>query len=213
MKYSYLKSFSSVIYKTVPSAVLVAVFLSLTACNQPDTPKEISKQFWQAVQERDMEAAKLVATWDTVDYLKYLNTEKLHPERFELGEPMVGETRAEVETVLYTSKPGKSGIKLPGVTGLVKTEKGWRVNVKKSMTSVIKYSANNVFDQLNGLMQEGIKELDSSFSEAMNELGSTLEDSAEELKRELAKPLFAPNNQLEIMPGNKPTDSPMGKRI
>ena len=193
-------------------AFLGASLFAISACNQPQSPKDVSQQFWQAVQDRDMETAKMVATWDTVGYLKYLNTEKLHPERFELGEQMMGETRAEIETVLFTSKPGKSGIKLPGVTVLVKTDKGWRVNVKKSMTSVVKYSANSVFDQLGGLMQEGIKELDQSLSEAMNELGTALEDSAEELKRELAKPLFSPNNQLQVLPGNQPHDS-RGKRI
>lgn len=197
--------------------LLLATCFAITACSKSETPADISNQFWEAVQERDMEAAKLVSTWDTVDYLKYLNTDKLHPERYELGEQMVGETRAEVATVLYTSKPGNSGIKLPGVTVLVKTKQGWRVNVKKSMTSVVKYSANNVFDQLNGLMQEGIKGLDQSLSEAMNELGNTLEDSAEELKRELSKPLFSPdlspNNQLDIVPGNKPIEDPRGKRI
>ena len=199
--------------KAVFTPLLLIVSLTLTACNQIDSPSDISEQFWKAVQDRDMEAAKQVSTWDTVDYLKYLNTDKLHPERFELGDQMIGETRAEVATVLYTSKLGKSGIKLPGVTVLVKTDQGWRVNVKKSMTSVVKYSANNVFDQLNGLMQEGIKGLDESFSEAMNELGSTLEESAEELKRELAKPLFAPDDQLKIVPGNKIFEDPRGKRI
>lgn len=192
---------------------LVATLLILTACNQSESPKDISNKFWQAVQDRDMESAKMMATWDTVDYLKYLNTEKLHPERFELGEQIMGETRAEIITVLFTSKLGKSGIKLPGVTVLIKTHKGWRVNVKKSMTSVVKYSANSVFDQLNGLMQDGIKELDHSLLEAMNELGSTLEDSAEELKKELAKPLFYPNNQLDIVPGDQPFKDPLGKRI
>ena len=201
------------ILQTVFTSLLLAVSLGLTACGKPESPADVSKQFWNAVKERDMETAKLVATWDTVDYLKYLNTDKLHPERFELGEQMIGETRAEVATVLFTSKPGKSGIKLPGVTVLVKTDKGWRVNVKMSMTSVVKYSANNVFDQLNGLMQEGIKGLDQSFSEAMNELGSSLEEGAEELKRELAKPLFSPNDQLDIVPGNKPIEDPRGKRI
>ena len=199
--------------KAIFTPLLLIVSLALTACNHIDSPSDISEQFWKAVQDRDMEAAKQVSTWDTVDYLKYLNTDKLHPERFELGDQMIGETRAEVATVLYTSKLGKSGIKLPGVTVLVKTDQGWRVNVKKSMTSVVKYSANNVFDQLNGLMQEGIKGLDESFSEAMNELGSTLEESAEELKRELAKPLFAPDDQLKIVPGNKIFEDPRGKRI
>ena len=194
-------------------AITFASTLILSACNHAESPADISKQFWKAVQEKDMESAKLVATWDTVDYLKYLNTDKLHPERFELGEQMIGDSRAEVETVLFTSRLGKTGIKLPGVTVLVKTDKGWRVNVKKSMTSVVKYSANNVFDQLNGLMQEGIKGLDESFSEAMNELGSTLEESAEELKRELSKPLFTPNNQLEATPDNQLFKEPKGQRI
>jgi len=195
------------------TSLVLTIALALSACNKAESPEDISKQFWSAVQERDMESAKLVATWDTVDYLKYLNTDKLHPERFELGEQMVGETRAEVATVLFTNKPGKSGVKLPGVTVLVKTDKGWRVNVKKSMTSVVKYSANNVFDQLNGLMQEGIKGLDSSFSEAMNELGTTLEQSAEELKRELSKPMFEQKHQFRIMPDNQPNAEPKGKRI
>lgn len=184
--------------------MLVAVCLLLSACSKVDSPEAVSKQFWQAVQERDMEDAKLFATWDTVDYLKYLNTDKLHPERFQLGEQMVGETRAEVETVLYTSKMGETGVKLPGVTVLVMTDKGWRVNVRKSMTSVVKYSANNVLDQLSGIMQEGIKGLDDSLSDAMSELGSAVEQSAEELKRELSKPLFAPKNQFQITPPSNP---------
>ena len=193
--------------------IVIALTLVLSSCNQTESPSGISKQFWKAVQERDMESAKLVASWDTVDYLKYLNTEKLRPERFELGEQMVGESRAEVETVLFTSKPGKPGIKLPGVTVLEKTDKGWRVNVKKSMTSVVKYSANNVFDQLNGLMQEGIKGLDETFSDAMNELGSTLEESAEELKRELSKPLFEHDNQFQSTPKNHSFKDLKGQRI
>ena len=187
---------------------IILVFGFISACNQTQSPADVSKQFWNAVQSRDMETAKLVATWDTVEYLKYLNTDKLHPERFELGEQMIGETRAEVETVLYTSKFGQTGVKLPGITVLVMTDKGWRVNVKKSMTSVVKYSANSVFDQLNGLMQEGIQGLDQTLSEAMNELGNTLEQSAEELKRELAKPLFVPKDQLDSIPKDKTIKEP-----
>jgi hypothetical protein len=182
----------AMIKKTIGRWLVISLMIVLAACGTPDTPKGVSQEFWQAVQNRDMESAKLFATWDTVDYLKYLNTEKLHPERFELGEQMTSDARAEIATTLYTAKPGKSGIKLPGVTVLVKTDHGWRVNVKKTMTSVLKYTANNVFDQLNGLMQEGIKGLDESLSESMNELGRALEEGTMELKKELSKPLFTP---------------------
>ena len=188
--------------------LLASLIFILSGCSQPDTPKGVSEQFWKAVQVRDMETAKQVATWDTVDYLKYLKTEKLHPERFELGEVMQGETRAEVTTTLYTQKQGKSGIKVPGMTVLLKTEKGWRVDVKKTLNSVVKHTIDNVFDQLNGFMQEGIKELDKSLSDSMDEVGKALEEGAKELRKELSKPLFPPSDNQPRM-----IDKPLGKQI
>ncbi|MCF6189380.1 MAG: hypothetical protein L3J51_02755 [Cocleimonas sp.] len=169
---------------------LVIITTGVGGCSQPDSPKGVSEQFWEAVQKRDMESAKGLSTWDTVDYLKYLKTQKLHPERYELGEVMLGETRAEVATVLYTQKQGKSGFKVPGVTILVKTDKGWLVDVKKTLNSVVKHTIDNVFDQLNGFMQEGIKELDKSLSESMGEVGRALEEGTQELKKEFSSPLF-----------------------
>ena len=85
---------------------------------------------------------------------------------------------------------------MPGVTVLVKTNHGWRVNVKKSMTSVAKYTANNIFDQLNDMMQEGVKGLDETLSESMNELGRVIEEGTQELKRELSKPLLMPDEPI-----------------
>lgn len=190
---------------------IMTLLLLLSACGTADTPKAVTQQFWDSVQKRDMESAKMMATWDTAGYLKYLNTEKTHPERFELGDEMLGDTRAEVNTVLYTTKMGQSGVKLPGVTVLVKTDHGWRVNVKQTMTSVVKYTANNVFDQLNGLLQEGIKGLDESLSESMNELGRALEEGTMELKKELSKPIFP----QDAIPNNAPPkfEKPSGQQI
>jgi hypothetical protein len=194
--------------KVTSLLLLVSVFFGLAGCTQSDNPKSVSEQFWKAVQVRDMESAKQLATWDTVDYLKYLKAEKLHPERFELGEVMQGETRAEVVTTLYTQKQGKSGIKVPGVTVLVKTEQGWRVDVKNTLNSIVKHTIDNVFNQLNGFMQEGLKELDKSLSESMDEVGKALEDSVKELREELSKPLFPPSsNEPRVI------DKPPGKQI
>ena len=169
---------------------LVLCMLLLSACGGSDTPKDVTNRFWEAVESNDMETAKELSTWDTVVYLEVLDTHEFSPERFELGEAMLGDTRAEIETTLYSSKLGEEGVKLPGVTALVKTDKGWKVNVKKSMAAVIKSSANSMFGQLNGLMQEGLKELDESLGDVVNELGNALEEGAEELKKEFEKPLF-----------------------
>lgn len=175
---------------------ILFLFFLLSACMSAKSPRDVSAEFWGAVKSRDMETAKQLSTWDTVSYLKYLKAEKLHPERFELGEEMLSETRAEISTVLFTSRQGKSGVKVPGVTVLVKIDQGWRVDVKKTMGSVVEETVNNVFEQLNGLMKEGLNELDKSLSESMKNIGKVLEEGAQELKKELdkelSKPLFTP---------------------
>lgn len=190
--------------------VAVFIFVGLTACSGSDSPESVTADFWDAVQDRDMEKAKQLATWDTVEYLKILKAKNFHPERYELGDKMSGDSRAEIDTILYTTKQGKSGIKVPGVTVLLKTEKGWRVDVKKTLGSVIKYSVNNVFGQLNGLLEEGVKELDKTLSDTVNELGKTLKDSADELKKELNRPIFPPQNNRPPIP---PIKTPQGQQI
>ena len=165
--------------------------LFLVGCSDDvsDSPEAVTKVFWQAVIDKDMEQAKALATWDTVDYLKYLNSSKTHPERFDLGETMMGEKSAEIGVILHTKGQNKKSIRIPGRTVLVKTEHGWRIDVKKSLGSVIKHTVNNVFDQLNNMMQQGINELDQSFSESMKEISKGLEEGAKELQQELEKAL------------------------
>ena len=172
-------------YLILPFFLLI---FSLFSCsNTADTPEAVTKVFWQAVVDKDMEKAKSFATWDTVEYLKYLNSNKTHPERFDLGEQMIGEKGAEIAVTLHTKAEGKQSVRIPGKTVLVKTEQGWRVDVKESLGSVVKQTVNNVFDQLNNMLQKGINELDKSFADSMDELGKNLEESAKELKKELDK--------------------------
>ena len=161
----------------------------LAGCGGEPTasPKSAAKAFWQAVIDKDMEKAKNLATWDTVDYLKYLNNSKIHPERFDLGEEMIGEKSAEIGVTLHSKLEGQESIRIPGRTVLINTDHGWRVDVKKSLGSVIKHTVNNVFDQLNNMMQKGIKELDKSFSDSMEDISKGLEEGAKELQRELDK--------------------------
>ncbi len=193
------------------ASLFIIILIGLTACSGSDSPESVSSDFWEAVQDRDMEKAKQLATWDTVEYLKILKAKNFHPERFELGDKMMGEARAEIDTTLYTTRQGKSGIKVPGVTVLLKTEQGWRVDVKKTLGSVIKYSVNNMFDQLNGLVKEGIKEFDKTLSESVNELGKAIEEGTEEFKKELGRPIFPPkDNNKPPIPAIK---TPQGQQI
>jgi transcriptional accessory protein Tex/SPT6 len=188
------------LFSLVWLAFLFVFLFSITGCTQDNSPKSVSEQFWQAVTVRDMETAKQLSTWDTVDYLKYLKAEKLHPERFELGEEMLGDANAEIATTLFTKRQGKSGVKVPGVTVLVKIEQGWRVDVKKTLSSVVEKTVDNVFNQFNGFLQEGLQQLDKSLSESMKEIGKALEDGAKDLRNELNKEF--PKQQRQSVPQN-----------
>lgn len=167
------------------------IIVTFSGCgNEPtDSAESTAELFWQAIVDKDMETAKNLATWESVDYLKYLNRSKTHPERFELGEQMIGEKKADIKVILHSRSQGNDSIRIQGQTVLVKTEHGWRVDVKKSLGSVIKQSVNNVFDQLNNMMQKGIKELDQSFSDSMEDISKGLEEGAKELQRELEQTL------------------------
>lgn len=190
-KQSFLNRKYTMIKIPFASALIIVLsILLVSGCTDIQSPKQVSKKFWEAVQKRDMETAKQLSTWESVDYLKYLKVDKLHPERFELGEEMLGEDSAQISTTLYTSRQGQSGVKVPGVTVLVKIEQGWRVDVKQTLSTVVKETVNNVFEQLNGLMQEGVSELDKVLSESMSELGKALDQGAKELRKELNKPIF-----------------------
>jgi len=187
--------------------LLVSV-LYLSACQSASSPKAVSHEFWSAVQQRDMEKAKNLSTWETVDYLKYFNSERFHPERFELGEETPGDAQANVMVTLYSSQPGKSGLKIPGQTDLVKTKYGWRVDVKKTLGSIAKHTVDNAFDQLNNLMRKGVQELDKALSESLNEIGKALEEGTNELKQELSRPIIPPPVLIEpIKPPGPPPSS------
>ena len=184
------------------SVLTLFVLVMLSACQgAPSTPKDVANEFWRAIEQRDMEKAKDLSVWDTVDYLKYFNGDKFHPQRHELGEVLQGETQAEIVVTLYSSQPGKNGVKIPGKTELVKTRYGWRVDVKSTLASIARRTVDNVFEQLNKLMQKGVKELDKALSESLNEIGEALEESADKLKKELARP-------LDSLPDKSPSGKP-----
>ena len=61
-------------------------------------------KFWQAVLNDDMETAKNLTTWESAQYLQFLNSKSVSAQRFETGEIKVNGATAEVATLLYGGK-------------------------------------------------------------------------------------------------------------
>lgn len=182
--------------------------LLLAGCGgKSETPESVAAEFWQAVIDKDMETAKTLASWDTVDYLRYIRSGQLKPARFELGEITPGDRSAVIETVLHSQPHGQSSIRIPGQTVLIKTEQGWRVDLKETIGSTVKETVGTVFDQLNNIMKQGLQGLDKELSNSMKEVEKALKEGVNELQKELSKPPF--NGDLNI----QPEPAPEGQRI
>lgn len=203
------------IMKCVTLLSMFLIMALLVGCdNESKSPESVAAEFWQAVIDQDMEKAKALASWDSVDYLKYVRSGKLKPERYELGEVMKGDRTVVIETMLYSQPQGQASIKVPGRTVLLSTEHGWRVDLKETIGSTLKETVGTVFDQLNNLMQNGLKGLDQQLSESMKgldkqlsdtmqEVGKALEKGAEELRNELNKPPFDGDARQQVPEGQQ----------
>lgn len=151
-------------------------------------PKTIADQFWKAVITNDMETAKNLTTWDSVSYLSYLKSAKLNPQRYELGEVAMLEnnTKAEIATVLHGGELGN--VAIPVRTVLVQADGQWRVNVQTTLGSLIQGTMGAVVNELNGLLQQGLKGLDETMNNTLNGLGKQLNEGLDKLQKDLQIP-------------------------
>ena len=164
------------------------LLFGLTACNNSteQDARQVANQFWEAVLSDDMETAKNLATWESTRYLSLRHTKKLSAKRFETGELKIENGLAEIATVLYSGEKGDMQIPLRTILSL--HDNKWRVDVQKTLGSMVSGAMGAVVDQLNNFMQESLKGLDSSLSESIDKLGKSLENNMNKLQEELNKP-------------------------
>ena len=201
------------------SSVLLLLLMAfvLVGCNgKADDPESVATAFWEAVIKRDMETAKTLTHWESVSYLQYIQSGQLRPERFELGEAMIGKNRASIETTLHSQGTGSTGVRIPAKTVLINTEQGWRIDLKESIGNTFNKTVGTIFDQFNNLMKDGLQGLDNQLnesmkgglqgldkqlSESMKEVEKALKQGAEQLREELSKqPFGVPKGGSQILP-------------
>lgn len=165
-------------------ALLLTVLLSgCIFSSESQQARDVADKFWQAVLSEDMETAKDLVTWESAQYLQYLDSKSIAAQRFETGEIKIQDNTAEVATVLYGGEKGDMVI--PVRTILVRGKDKWQVDVQKTMGSMVSGAMGAVVDQLNTFMQEGLRDLDKALSDSVNELNKSLKQGVEQLQKDL----------------------------
>lgn len=183
-----IKYWFSIVYLFTASICLSGCLFS----SESQQAREVVNKFWQAVLNDDMDTAKNLTTWDSTQYLQFLNSKSVFAKRFETGEIKIDGTIAEVATLLYGGEKGDMAI--PVRTVLVRNKDVWQVDVQKTMGSMVSGAMDAVADQLNIFMENGLKDLDSALSKSVDELNQSLKQGIDELKNELASPPSSPVN-------------------
>lgn len=176
--------------------IVLLCLLGLSACGSSaeQDARQVANQFWEAVLQDDMEKAKTLATWDSIQYLNLLHSKKMAAKRFETGELKIENGLAEVATVLYG---GQGDMQIPLRTVLSLHDNKWLVDVQKTLGSMVSGAMGAVVEQLNTFMQESLKGLDTSLSESIDKLGKSLEDSMDKLQKDLEQPPKPPTPPTE----------------
>lgn len=167
----------------VPMVVLPFLLSSCLFSSDSQQAREAADKFWTAVLADDMETAKQLVTWESVQYLHYLKNDRVSAQRFETGEMKINETIAEIATVLYGGERGD--MEIPLRTVLIKYDDAWLVDVQKTMGSMVSGAMGAVVDQLNSFMQDGLKGLDEALSDSIDQFGKTLNEGMRDLEKEL----------------------------
>jgi hypothetical protein len=167
----------------------VAAFFSSDSQNA----RSVAEDFWQAVFDKDMEKAKELVTWESADYLKYIASNRVDAQRFETGEVKITDDMAEVATILYAGQDGL--MQVPARTVLLKVNDHWRVDVQRTMGSMVSGTMGAVVNEINDFMQQTIKGVDSALSDEIDKWGKALDDGMKELQKELQHQNLNPNSQ------------------
>jgi hypothetical protein len=172
--------------------LLVAVAL-VAGCSSKasNNPKEVAERFWSYSQSGDIEKAKEYATKGSASTLKDEDKEKPKGE-FKLGEPEIEGDKAIIPTTI-----ADDDFTMQLSTVLVKEDKKWKVDVNKTMMSMMggamgqmmKAMGEGMGAMMKGLggtagegmksMEEGMKGLGEQFGKSM---GETMKQAGEKMR-------------------------------
>lgn len=149
------------------------ILVSMGCSSGEDESLMVAKNFWKAMEERDVETARSYATKASANSINIEEDAEDQDVDIMFGEVTKEDGKTMVETTMHTSQDGNT-MDIPMKTVLVQEDGQWKVDVDQTMMSL--------FGGAMGAMMETMKEGFEEMGKAMaDEMKSSFEKMGEDL--------------------------------
>jgi hypothetical protein len=182
----FLKSFSGYHTKKSLAGLLGLLFL-LSGCQTVSTPEQVTTEFWEAMADGDLEAARKYATRET----RYLvnRQQALEDATVKTEEALINGSNATVVT-LMTLKEYEIDDVLSFDTVLLKENNQWKVDYQQTLNNLSILPLGDIFSSLRALGETFNKELKQQiplFEKQIRSFSQELIRQLDEFRREMEK--------------------------
>lgn len=180
-------------------AGLFLFLLALTGCETAKSPDQVTRAFWTAVIDNDLEKAEGYATADSRSLVTSSTRDYSQIASLETGKVIIDGNAASVETVL---KPQDESVAARAfLTELVVENEHWRVDFRRTQNNMTGMLFDGFFRGLQNLGEKLQKQFEKQMpllEKEIESFGEELEKQMEEFGRQLEKKL--PPKQPEQRP-------------
>lgn len=164
-------------YRWITVVALAALIVVFAGCSKPDTPQQVTAEFWQALTQGDAgQAVDLSTLSDPAAFDGFnLNDLKTLPD---FGRIVIDADKATIVTRVPASE-GATGERRELVTHLVRIDDQWLVDYQTTRDAIIERPA------LSGLMSDidrFSRQLDETVGETSDKLSQRVDEMAEEFR-------------------------------
>ena len=183
--------------KTKSPLTIIGLFclflLLISSCSEAKTPAEVTRLFWDALINNDIETAQKYTTLPSQQQVKIDPDLNINNTVLKIGEIRINDQQATVQTLFVYQKPEAKDQKpdLNINTYLLKDNGMWKVDFQKTTRLLPGKAFRDLMQSLQNLTQSYIKKLEEQaplIEEKIESLNEQLIEEIEELNRKLEKP-------------------------
>lgn len=151
--------------------IIIVAVLSLVSCTQIDSPDEVAREFWEAMEDKDIEQAGKYAVPGSMEGYSSENIPDIELIAVS-GKPEIREARALAGTEIKMKTDRKTGI-YKFDTVLLNINNEWKVDYDRTLNSLMMASVKEFGEELKRMGRE----MGKALGEAMKEMGEAMEEA------------------------------------